>query len=755
MMKAKDINMKEYYAHKYNDHKELLIDHLNNTADLAEAFASEFDSGAVGRQMGLLHDIGKHTISFQEVLDKRLTGINHAIVGAEVYFDRCGFGMIPNKRLAMMICMCISCHHSALHSQDMYSIPSDFQSFAQILTDDKGKKNALSGKGEWEEILAYVEENNLLIKINKGEYPDIRKMRPAGRMLYARMLFSCLVDADYTATAGFENKSYKAESEGVPLEPEKRLRELKKYRDDSFCGSPDTAMNRLREQVYKDAGEVKDTSGIYTMTAPTGTGKTLAIINFALNQAIRNRQNRIFIVLPYLSIITQNADIYRKIFGDDVVLEDDSQTVYSDRTRLLSDRWTAPVTVTTSVKFFETLFRVRPVDIRRLHQVSKSVIVFDEAQTLPLGITDITMETMKGLADNYGSTVLFSTATQPQYQFRKNLSGLPFKTVEIIQNHEDLFREFDCVKKTETVFSVDRLWTYLDLAEYFKGETQVLFIFNTIAKSQSMYRILKEMQGNDLAYLSSSLCPAHRRDMLAYIAEKQDAEERIWLVSTQCIEAGVDIDFSCGAREIAPYTSIVQSAGRINRNGRREGKLLVFRMEEQGNKGYPDTAYKNAAMITLGMAKKGEISINDPESVTAYYRTLFTGSSGGEEDKREITDAVEAEDFESLSDAYHLIDKDGQDIVIVPYAEDLYAKTKKTLEENDWTITKRMMKTIHDITVTTKLKEETKFYCRQLQMLTHEGRELTNWYLLEEQSLYSRELGFVQTTDIGAALFIS
>ena len=154
-------------------------------------------------------------------------------------------------------------------------------------------------------------------------------------------------------------------------------------------------------------------------------------------------------------------------------------------------------------------------------------------------------------------------------------------------------------------------------------------------------------------------------------------------------------------------------------------------------------------------AKRSEIRINDPNSISAYYKSLFTESSSGEEDKREIIDAVESEDFEALSEAYHLIDKGGQDMVIVPYLKELYDETKKKLEDYNWSITKDIMKAVHDITVTVKLKEEMKIYCRQLQLFTRQGSELTNWYLLEEQSLYSQELGFVQTTDIGAALFIS
>ena len=389
--------MKEFYAHRYQDHMELLIDHLHNTADLADEFASEFNSGLVGRQIGLLHDVGKHTKYFQDVLNRKRSGINHAVVGAEVYFEKCGTGIIPNRQLAMIICMCISCHHSKLHSQRTYQVPSDFQSLMQVLTEDKEKINALSSQEEWKRILTYVEKNNLLIQINTGQYLEIKRMKTICRMFYARMLFSCLVDADFTATATFEDDLYKQESKGIPLDPERRLLELQKYREDYFSGSKKTPMNALREQVFRDANEKIGKPGIYTMTAPTGTGKTLALISFALQQAARNKQKRIFIVLPYLSIITQNADVYRRIFGKEIVLEDDSQTEYTERARYLSDRWTAPMIVTTSVRFFETLFRVKTTDIRRLHQIANSVIIFDEAQTLPLGVTDVTMEVRESI----------------------------------------------------------------------------------------------------------------------------------------------------------------------------------------------------------------------------------------------------------------------------------------------------------------------------------------------------------------------
>ena len=746
--------MNEFYAHKYQGHRELLIDHLHDTAELAEKFAAEFNSGAVGKQLGLLHDVGKHTRFFQEVLDRKRIGINHAIVGAEVYFDKCVTGIIPNKKLALFICMCINCHHSSLHSKSEYCVPTDFHSVAQILTDDREKINALSDRDEWEEILSYVENEKLLITIQKGEYLNIMSMTSACKMFYARMLFSCLVDADYTATATFENDLYFIESEGAFLDPDKRLRELKEYRKKHFAGSNKSSMNVLREQVYKDADENRGKPGVYTMTAPTGTGKTIALITFALRQAAQNHQGKIFIVLPYLSIITQNADVYRSIFGDAVVLEDDSQTVYTEKTRLLSDRWSAPVIVTTSVRFFETLFRIKTTDIRRLHQVANAVIIFDESQTLPPGITDITMEIMKELTENYGSTVLLSTATQPAYQFRKHLAKIPFNTTEVIQNPDELFRKYDIAKRTETIFSTDRVWSYEALLEYFTGENQVLLIFNTVAKSHAMYQMLKREGEKSLAYLSSSLCPAHRREMLDLVKKNLEGGKQIWLISTQCIEAGVDIDFPCGAREFAPYTSIVQSAGRINRNGRTEGKLLVFRMEDQGNSGYPGIAYKNETMIAYSMAKHEDICLNDRENVEKYYQLLFTGSSGGEEDIQEIQEAVNNEDYKALSEAYQLIDQKEQDIVIVPYEKEIYEEIKCQLKERNWSLSKEMMKKAHDIAVSVKLREEIKHYCKQLLIITRQGAELTNWYLLERPDFYSKELGFIQTMDLGDAIFV-
>ena len=746
--------MAEYFAHTNGDKWETLLEHLFRTADLAEQYSDEFGSASIGRQIALLHDVGKHTRYFQKVLSRKLIGVDHAIVGAEVYYSLCGEGYIPNRKLAMIICMCIACHHSKLHSTKGYPVPTNFDSAIQTLTDDRNKINALSNQDEWEQILRFVQDNELMIKISKGEYLNIKSMTPLARMFYARMLFSCLVDADYTATASFEDFLYQEKAEGIKLDPERRIEELQAYRKDAFLNSSASLMNCLRETVYQDAQGFKGGPGIYTMTAPTGTGKTLALMAFALSHAARNRQKKIFIILPFLSIITQNAAIYRKIFGEDVVLEDDSQTEYTERTRLLADRWSAPIIVTTSVRFFETLFRIRTTDIRRLHQVANAVIVFDEAQTLPLGVTDVTMAIMQELSKNYSTTVLFSTATQPDYQKRKYLSQLLFDSKEIIHNKDDLFRLYDQAKNTEVMFSTDRKWSFQELMEYYQNEEQVLFVFNTVNKATSMFQMVKALGEREVFYLSSAMCPQHRLDMIEILRRKLDMKAPVWLISTQCIEAGVDIDFPCGAREIAPYPSIVQTAGRINRNGRNKGKMLVFQMEDEKGKGFPGVDYRNEAMIALAMAKKQKINLNLPENVDEYYRMLFTESSSGENDKEEIRRAIEDEDYEALSEAYHLIEEKNQDIVIIPYRKDMYDEIKEKLEREDWCITKGMMKAVQSIVISTKLKEEMKFYCRQIQLRTKQGPELTNWYLLEDITKYQSDLGFVQKVDAEAALFI-
>ena len=746
--------MSEYFAHTCGDKKEVLLEHLIKTADLAESYTKDFGSAAVGRQIALLHDVGKHTVYFQEVLERKRIGIDHAIVGAEVYFALCGNGLIPNKRLAFTICMCIACHHSVLDRETGYSVPTDFKNIMQILTGDREKKNALSSHKEWEQILDFVRNNELLIKISKSDYLDIKSMNHLTRMFYARMLFSCLVDADYTATASFEDPKYRQKAEGVALDPQKRIEDLQEYRHKNYSNCPSSPMNQLREMVYQAAETSIGPPGVYTMTAPTGTGKTLALAAFALSHAAANNQKRIFIVLPYLSIITQNSEIYRTIFGEDMVLEDDSQTEYTERTRLLADRWSSPIIVTTSVRFFETLFRVRTTDVRRLHQVANAVIVFDEAQTLPLGVTDATLEIMQELSRNYNTTILFSTATQPNYQYRKYLSKLPFKSREIIHNKDELFRLYDQAKNTTVSFSTDRIWTYQELKYHYQNEKQVLFVFNTVKKASEMYSTLKSLEDKELFYLSSALCPQHRLDMLETLRRKLSEESPVWLISTQCIEAGVDIDFPCGAREIAPYTSIVQTAGRINRNGKTKGKMLIFQMEDEKGRGYPGTDYKNEAMIALSMARRQAINLNALDTLDEYYRRLFTESSSGEQDKIEIRQAIEEEDYEALSDVYHLIEQRYLDVVIVPYNMELFDSISQELKDGNWCLTKKIMKMAHNIAVSVYLKEEMKLCCRQLFLKTKQGAEQTNWYLLEEHSKYLPDLGFIQDFNVGPALFM-
>lgn len=256
------------------------------------------------------------------------------------------------------------------------------------------------------------------------------------QMLNTRMLFSCLVDADYSVSA-LEGRTAELEEEQSAFDPQQVLEALYRYQESLAAGTASQSeINRLRTALFwrcGDAGASAD--GLCNLTAPTGTGKTLALLHFALQQCITKGKKRIIIVLPYLSIIQQNAEIYRKIYPQ--LLEDHSQSDLDDAQREYAARWSAPLIVTTSVRFFETLFSASPTDCRKLHHIANSVVVFDEAQSLPAEVTAATLQAIRVLCQRYHTTVLFSTATQPDYAA---LPGIDWAPQEILPDHAQFYR---------------------------------------------------------------------------------------------------------------------------------------------------------------------------------------------------------------------------------------------------------------------------------------------------------------------------
>ena len=758
----------EYFSHTRADKNEYLIDHLRNTGDLASFFALSFGGSEIAEQAGLLHDLGKHTKKFQGVLAGTVHGIDHSAVGAEYYWNKVSYDeedLIDDPFLAQVICNVIQSHHSDLHGELTDRAIEDYgymayPDFDKKVITDNNKENALGSKKELEQIDSYVKDNSLLRVISDETFPETDSMSPEAKMLYERMIYSCLVDADYSSTAAFYDEvdysTYKKEN---ILNPEELLKNLDEYRAARGYGFSGSGLNGIRNEVYKcceKAGRELP-AGLYTLTAPTGTGKTHALIRFALEQAKKNNQKRIFVVLPYLSIIEQNASEYREIFGEDNCIEQDSQTEIPEEIKLYSDRWDYPIIVTTAVSFFETLCGGQAAKERKLHNTADSVIVFDEAQTLPSFLLDVTMRTLEALTKYFNSTVLLSTATQPDYNQRKNLFDL--KAKEIIPDVRGLYEKYGEIRKLDISTNASTPETFEELVECFDINQQ-LFVFNTTGKALKMFELLKEKYGDDDCFLlSSALCSEHKSDTIKEIKNRISNGMNCYVAATQCIEAGVDLDFPAGMRECAPLPSIIQTAGRINRNGKSVGKFHVFYLDEKNKNGYPGITYRNESYVTRNIIKNMGLDINDNKIITEYYTQIFSGDAEENSDIAEISEAIEELDTHKLYENYKLIEDNDELNVIVPYKPDEFENLHKELSFKNFCISKKEMKAAGNMTVrlygNRNIREYLDRHCRQLSARSSEtGNSIgINWYIVEDVDIYDPKEGLIKEEKEGGFVF--
>lgn len=730
----------EFYAHTSKDGNELLSDHLIKTAELSKQYAAEFDNEKIGFQIGILHDVGKFTEKFQNVLKHKETKIDHAIVGAIIYFNH---GNIESKFMKRIISGIIAAHHSYLRcNKNEYNEIENYENPIELYTNDNSKRNAVTNKKEYEEILNRVIKAGFIKKITKEDYfcTDISKNK---KEFYTRMLMSCLVDADYTMTAEFSNSNYDGYGK-KQLDASGLICNLTKYRNEIINKSnPKVLMNRLRNKVYENCTRVGkcDSDGVYTLTAPTGTAKTLALLSFALEKAKVMNKKRIFIVLPYLSIISQNAQIYREICGENIVLEDDSITDITDNTREYADRWNMPIIITTSVKFFNTIFEYKATNLRKLHNISNSVVVFDECQTLPSNVLDSTLEIMCELPKKYHTSVLFSTATLPKYQYRKNI-GNDWNPIEVIDDVDELFKQYEIAKNTIKIYDTDNEYGSKELVDRFKDSKQVLFVFNTVKKAEDMYDyLIREYSENECFILSSNMCSAHKMHTIKIIKERLEKGDSCYVASTQCIEAGVDLDFPCGAREYAPYDSEIQTAGRINRNGKYSGRILFFKHKNSSLYDYPSAYYKNASQLSFNMAKSN-LENSEIKKMDKYFKDLYRNSvSECEEDKEELKIAIEEQNFKAIKDNYQIISDTNSVNVIVPYKDKIeeYEEIVNNIRELGGVITKKIMKESMSIKVSTHKKGDVEKCCERLYLKNKNVKEYTNWYILNDYGLYSKK----------------
>jgi CRISPR-associated endonuclease/helicase Cas3 len=459
--------------------------------------------------------------------------------------------------------------------------------------------------------------------------------------------------------------------------------------------NPQSAINMKRTDLLNEALAQADADkGLFSLTIPTGGGKTYTSLAFALSHAKKHGLKRIIYCIPFTSIIEQNADVIRECLGNDVVLEhhsnfdwnefrstqneeltDDQTNALFEKLKLSSENWDIPIVVTTNVQFFESLFSNRPSRCRKIHSLVNSVIIFDEAQVLPFSYLEPCMLSLAELIVNYNSSVIFSTATQPPlHQFFPET----IQQRELISSPNDVYQFFKRV-------NVVNLGTQNDdqISQSINSTRQALCIVNTRRHAKGLYNKIT-FEGR--FHLSTLMCPAHRKKVINDIRNRLDNNDECRVISTQIMEAGIDVDFPIGFRSLAGLDSIVQAAGRVNRENKRDiGILYIFKPDSDFIKRMPSYIKQTASVAEIIIGQfEDPISL---EAITAYYNLLYDIQDSHVFDKKEIMSCFEKGiidepdfDFKTASERFKMIENDTFPIII-PYndqAEELIQKLRFT-----------------------------------------------------------------------------
>ncbi len=676
--------MSEYLAHSKNSagQTEPLAVHLQAVADRAAEYACAFGAEEEARIAGLLHDLGKYGDRFQDRLKGLESGIDHWTNGAREILKR-------YQKNGLAASIAVMGHHVGLPSLgDLKQLTKAAKPFPSNLR--------LSQSDSEDLIHRFINDGLRSGEIESSLRPALlQEGEAAAAMLDLRMLFSALVDADFVETEahfqGTADELRRYRREGTELRAAEALRllqiELERLQASGNASSP---ISKLRADLLKACYEAADfPKGIFTLTAPTGAGKTLAMLAFALKHAEKWDLRRIVVVIPYLSIIEQTAAVYRNLFqptfGDFYVLEhhsmagtresgsvQDNEDEAARVHRLLSENWDAPLVITTSIQMLESLFANRSSACRKLHRLARSVILFDEVQTIPPKLAVPTLATLSWLSERFGGSVVFATATQPAFATLdrpvRAMSPVGWQPREIADEKLNLFKRSKRVNVSWPDESQRLSWDELavDLAEH----DQALCIVNTKRQALDLLGALGDEDRSRL-HLSTNMCPAHRERVLRDVHARLENGSPCRLVATQCVEAGVDIDFPVVFRALGPLEAIAQAAGRCNRAGKRTrpGEVRVFRPAEES---YPPDVYAKAADCTKTLLKSaGEkgIDIDDPSIFTGYYELLYSLTHCT--DNQKLVEAVANLHFPEVARLYRLIPNRSVNI-LVPFDQDAY-----------------------------------------------------------------------------------
>jgi CRISPR-associated endonuclease/helicase Cas3 len=613
-----------------------LYDHANNVAEIAAGFAASFGSEEIARWLGWWHDAGKADAGIQAYLQGEGESRDHSSVG-----------MLKGKEAPTLApALCCAGHHGGLANAT-----GEAGSLERRIERKKNDPRVQKALSTAEELLNSCAEGakDVVPELSGTEKEQLLQVE-----LWTRFVHSALVDADYLDTEDHFQPEI-AELRTVRREMARLLDDLIQDQKNRF-GEPESDVDRVRDEVYRTALEQADRDqGFFSMTVPTGGGKTRSAMAFALKHAVEHDLQRVIVALPYTTIIDQNADEYRKIFGEKCVLEDhsatgrpsrpqDAETPEERRKVLSAENWDVPIITTTTVQLLETLFSNQNHRLRKLHRYARSVIILDEVQTIPAPIVEPTLWALRELTRRYRASVVLCTATQPGYGPVGH-----YRTEPIISNPSSIYKPMQRVEYDD---KVDGEWSPERVAEEMETAEQALTVCNTTRDAERVARAA------DAHYLSTRLCQAHRDQVLDRVEVRLGKDLPVHLAATQVVEAGVDISFPLVLRDVGPLDAIIQAAGRCNREGKiGKGRVVIFRLLDGK---CPPPPYRTGRDIALDLLQEG-IDLHHPNAARRYFEALYEDYPT---DKHEIQQLRQRFRYEEVASEYRLIPDDTVSVVV-------------------------------------------------------------------------------------------
>ena len=609
-----EVRALEYLAHIADDGRvQTVSEHLHGTGELAAGFAAPFGASDEARAAGLLHDIGKYSAAFQQRIRGSAVSVDHSTAGAQEALKR---GDLPAA-------LAIAGHHGGI--PDCGNQRHDTADYTTL----HGRlRRKLPSYDKWQSEIV----------LPSAKSPAWAVSDSITAAFYTRMLYSCLVDADFQDTQNFMDGQAAPRGGGESISA---LLEKVRAKAADYLANPESPVAFQRNAALRACMErgAQWEQGMYTLTVPTGGGKTFASLAFALEHAAAHGMSRVIYVIPYTSIIDQTAGVFAELLGEENVLahysaaeyllaESEDLTPAQYRKLLASENWDAPVVNTTAVQFFESLYSNRSSRCRKLHNIANSVIIFDEAQTLPKDYLLPCLSAIAQLVEHYHVTSVLCTATQPTLAplFARIAPGLTQREI-----CPDVAGMYSALRRTEIhdlgSISTDELCSRLQAHE------QVLCVVNRRKTAQELYAALPDSGSYCLTTL---LCAADRKRQLDEIRARLHDGRPCCVVSTSLIEAGVDVDFPVAYREQCGLDSLLQTAGRCNREGRPEvGPVYRFQLDGQAA---PQMLAQNIS--AMNYAARRHTDLSSPEAIKAYFNELFNLRSPDRLDKKDILSMI-------------------------------------------------------------------------------------------------------------------